>query len=86
MVDLNKMIITTQANLDREELIVYEKIVNSEPKGIDLHTLIFEIAIENSMYSKEDIEDILEDLEKMDLITGTSQLVVDSELIVFHSK
>lgn len=38
------------------------------------------------MYSKEDIEDILEDLEKMDLITGTSQLVVDSELIIFHSK
>lgn len=80
------MIITHQTNLDREELIVYEKIVNSEPKGIDLHTLIFEIAIENSMYSKEDIEDILEDLKKMNLIVSSTRPVVDSELIIFHSK
>lgn len=79
------MIITAQANLDREELIVYEKIVNSEPKGIDLHTLIFEIAIENGMYSSEDIQEIVEDLEKMDLITCTSEKSVDQEIIVIHS-
>ncbi len=80
------MIITHQVNLDREELIVYEKIVNSEPKGIDLHTLIFEIAIDNQMYSSEDIQDILEDLEKMDLITCTSQFIVDADVIIIHSK
>jgi len=80
------MIITHQVNLDREELIVYEKIVNSEPKGIDLHTLIFEIAIDNQMYSSEDIQDILEDLEKMDLITCTSQFIVDTDVIIIHSK
>lgn len=80
------MIITTQANLDREELIVYEKIVNSEPKGIDLHTLIFQIAIENSMYSSEDIQDIVEDLEKMDLINCTSEFVIDQDMIIIHSK
>ena len=81
------MIITTQANLDREELIVYEKIVNSEPKGIDLHTLIFEIAIDNQMYSSEDIQDILEDLEKMDLITCTTKKCEENgdEMIVIHS-
>ena len=81
------MILTSQANLDREELIVYEKIVNSEPKGIDLHTLIFEIAIENSMYSSEDIEDILEDLEKMNLITCTTKKCEENgdEMIVIHS-
>ena len=80
------MILTHQVNLDREELIVYEKIVNSEPKGIDLHTLIFEIAIDNQMYSSEDIQDILEDLEKMDLITCTSQFIVDVDVIIIHSK
>lgn len=81
------MIITHQANLDREELIVYEKIVNSEPKGIDLHTLIFQIAIENSMYSSEDIEDILEDLEKMNLILCTTKRCEENgdEMIVIHS-
>ena len=79
------MIITTAANLDREELIVYEKIVASEPKGIDLHTLIFEIAIDNSMYSSEDLLEIVEDLEKMDLITCTSQKSVDQEIIIIHS-
>lgn len=80
------MIITTQENLDQEELIVYEKIVNSEPKGIDLHTLIFQIAIENSMYSSEDIQDIVEDLEKMDLINCTSEFVIDQDMIIIHSK
>lgn len=81
------MIITHQVNLDREELIVYEKIVNSEPKGIDLHTLIFEIAIDNQMYSSEDIQDILEDLEKMDLITCTTKKCEENgdEMIVIHS-
>ena len=81
------MILTHQVNLDREELIVYEKIVNSEPKGIDLHTLIFEIAIDNQMYSSEDIQDILEDLEKMDLITCTTKKCEENgdEMIVIHS-
>lgn len=81
------MILTHQVNLDREELIVYEKIVNSEPKGIDLHTLIFEIAIDNQMYSSEDIQDILEDLEKMDLITCTTKKCEENgdEMIVVHS-
>jgi hypothetical protein len=81
------MIITTHVNLDREELIVYEKIVNSEPKGIDLHTLIFEIAIENQMYSSEDIEDIIEDLEKMELVISSMKKCEENgdELVILHS-
>lgn len=68
----------------REENLIYQNVLSHEPKGIDVNTLIFEIAIYNQMYSSKELLGTINDLISRKILLSVTIKINDDEMIILN--